>query len=248
MEPRGLRPSGPALPYVWRRGVQGVWYLAVLSAAAAPVAAQHCARPELGDQVQMSGAFASDLQSSLRVTGPVLVTTTGSFVAYRSDSISVVERRHAAPVSAPYASVQRVRVACGRNWLRAIYPGLVGTFAGGALATSGPGGGTVAGAVGGATLGALVGVGFAYAVGFVGPRWVDATFPPEPGALGPGEIDRLGSRRGKGRLAMGGLIVAVGIGPMIADSSLSDDAAPYVVVGTGLAIAAWGAASWLMDR
>jgi len=91
-------------------------------------------------------------------------------------------------------------------------------------------------------------VSFAYAIGLVGPRWVDATLPPEAGALTASEIDRLGSRSGKGRLAIGGLIAAVAVGPMIADSSLSDDSEPYVIAGTGLAIAAWGAVSWLLDR
>jgi hypothetical protein len=226
-----------------------VRYLVAFAAAAAPAAAQDCARPELGDQVRVSGAFAPDPQSGVGATAPVLVTTTtGSFVAYRNDSISVVERRHAEPIRAPYDSLRQFRVACGRNWTRAIYPGVAGAFAGGALATSGPGGGTDAGAVAGATLGALVGVSFAYAIGLVGPRWVDTTLPPAPGALGPSEIERLGSRSGKGRLAMGGLIAAVAVGPMIADSSLSDDAEPYVVAGTGLAVAAWGAVSWLLDR
>jgi hypothetical protein len=98
-----------------------------------------------------------------------------------------------------------------------------------------------------AVFGALIGLPIGLAISTFRTRWVDASLTPRPGVMAPDQVIRVGPRSGRTRTAVGGALLATGLGLLAFDLSLSDDGTPHVLGGIGLALGVSGLVAMLRD-
>jgi len=217
-----------------------------------PLQAQDCSQPDIGDRLQVSHRVESAVPPAVTAVLSAGTVTTGILVEYTRDTLHVVERTSSPPVHVHMPAVTHLRVACGRDWL---LPVLLSVSVGAAIGYSIPSLDPLG--LGGspdpdaqrrtAVFGALVGVPIGLAISTLRTRWVGASLPPQPGVMAPDQVIRMGPRSGRTRTAVGGALVATGLGLLVFDPSLSDDGTPYVLGGIGLALGVWGLVAMLRD-
>ncbi len=196
--------------------------------------AQDCSQLRLGDRIQVSHEVPPG--------GRSIHTTTGVLFQYASDTLRLAESGSSPQAAVPMSGVTRMRVACGRNWVR---PVLISVGAG---ALMGAGAASPQYTGGGAVLGALIGTSIGLVISSFRTRWIDNPLPPQPGVLEPDQLVSPGGRSGLARTVAGGALVTAGLGLLAFDPSLANDGTPFALAGVGVALAAWGLYSMLREE